>query len=127
MVFHFPVRIHCQNTLSEYIALQHMFNNTIVNVMSYVFFLLHRIYQQVEMLGLFLFNDSLVVTRRTTKHLPFERSFDTVYRFEACTSLTRLRVDDIPDTKCKLLKKSQCTYQNRPVPGHYQPDAGKSK
>ena len=55
------------------------------------------------MLGLFLFNDALVVSRRTTKHFPFEQAVEHVYRFESCVSLTRLRIDDIPDSKCKFL------------------------
>ena len=61
-----------------------------------------RVYQHIEMLGLFLFNDSLVVTRRTTRHFPFERATELNYRFETCAPLNRLRLDDIPDSKCKF-------------------------
>ncbi|CAH1798589.1 unnamed protein product [Owenia fusiformis] len=58
-----------------------------------------RVYQHIETLGLFLFNDSLIVTRRTSKHFPFERSVEQSYRFLTCVCLTRLRVEDIPDSK----------------------------
>ena len=53
------------------------------------------------MLGLYLFNDALVVTKRSTKNFPFERSKEFIYVFEAVTGLMRLRVEDIPDSKCK--------------------------
>ncbi|KAI0209104.1 Epithelial cell-transforming sequence 2 oncogene-like [Lamellibrachia satsuma] len=59
----------------------------------------HRTYQHIEMLGLFLFNDSLVITRRTTHNFPFDRAVEHTYRFEACASLNRLRVEDIADSK----------------------------
>ncbi len=55
----------------------------------------------MQTLGLYLFNDSLVVTRRTLKNFPFERRVDYIYSFETCTSLNRLRVEDIPDSKCE--------------------------
>ena len=58
------------------------------------------------MLGLYLFNDALVVTRRTTRHTPFGRSVQHIYRFETCCSLNRLRIDDIPDSKCKYTSKT---------------------
>ena len=62
-----------------------------------------RTYHHFKTLGLFLFNDSLVVTRRTSRHLPFERSVEHTYHFETCASLTRLRVRDIPDSKCEFM------------------------
>lgn len=58
-----------------------------------------RVYQQIEMLGLFLFNDALVVTRRTTKHFPFERNVEHTYRFLYSLSLSKLKIIDVPDTK----------------------------
>lgn len=67
-------------------------------------------YRHVENLGLFLFNDSLVVTKRTVKHIPFERSKEEVHVFVECCQLIRLRVEDIPDSKCKLIFSfSLCT------------------
>lgn len=60
-------------------------------------------YRHVENLGLFLFNDSLVVTKRTVKHLPFERSKEEIHVFVECCQLVRLRVADIPDSKCKII------------------------
>ena len=59
-----------------------------------------RIYQQMENLGLFLFNDTLVVTTRTNSHVPFERCVELVYTFDTCAVLSRLRLEDIPDSKC---------------------------
>lgn len=62
-----------------------------------------RVYQHIEMLGLFLFNDALVVTRRTDKNFPFTRAVEHTYRFESSLALSRLRVRDIPESKCKWL------------------------
>ena len=53
------------------------------------------------MLGLFLFTDALIVTKRTTRNHPFERCFDYNYQFVNCSSLIRLQIEDIPDSKCK--------------------------
>ncbi len=61
-----------------------------------------RVYRQVETLGLYLFNDSLLVTKQTTKHLAFEREVEHNYRFDTCTSLARLRLADIPESKCEF-------------------------
>lgn len=58
-----------------------------------------RIYRHNGMLGLFLFTDALIVAKRTTRNHPFERYFDYNYRFVACSSLVRLQVEDIPDSK----------------------------
>ena len=59
-----------------------------------------RIYQQMETLGLFLFNDTLVVTTRTNSHVPFERCVEHIYTFDTCAVLLRLHLEDIPDSKC---------------------------
>ena len=77
-----------------------------INVFSISPFIFCRTYQHIEMLGLFLFNDSLVITRRTTRNFPFDRAVEHTYRFEACASLNRLRVEDIADSKCELFAKS---------------------
>lgn len=58
-----------------------------------------RVYQHIEMLGLFLFNDALVVTRRTDRNFPFTRAREHTYRFESSLALSRLRVRDIPESK----------------------------
>ncbi|XP_078322430.1 epithelial cell-transforming sequence 2 oncogene-like isoform X2 [Crassostrea virginica] len=58
-----------------------------------------RVYQHIEMLGLFLFNDALVVTRRTDRNFPFTRAVEHTYRFESSLALSRLRVRDIPESK----------------------------
>ncbi|XP_069127414.1 epithelial cell-transforming sequence 2 oncogene-like isoform X1 [Argopecten irradians] len=58
-----------------------------------------RVYQHFEDLGLFLFNDALVITRRTSKHFPFTRAVEHTYRFETSLSLTRLKVIDLDNTK----------------------------
>ena len=60
-----------------------------------------RVYQQMEPLGLMLFNDALVVTTRTNSHVPFERCVEHIYTFDTCVVLTRLRLEDIPDSKCQ--------------------------
>ena len=80
----------------------------LISIISNVnFYSIARTYQHIETLGLYLFNDSLVVTRRTSKHFSFERQVDYNYRFEACAALHRLRVEDIPDSKCKFKQKSE--------------------
>ncbi|XP_071113963.1 epithelial cell-transforming sequence 2 oncogene-like [Haliotis cracherodii] len=58
-----------------------------------------RAYQHTQMLGLYLYNDALVVTRRTSKHFPFSRAVEYTYKFEASVGLTRLSVTEIPDSK----------------------------
>jgi hypothetical protein len=58
-----------------------------------------RVYQHVDSLGLYLFNDALVVTQLTNRQFPFERSVEHIYTFTTCTMLTRLKIDDIPDSK----------------------------
>jgi len=61
---------------------------------------MYRVYQQMETLGLFLFNDTLVITTRTNSSVPFEWCVEHVYTFDTCAVLSRLRVEDIPDSKC---------------------------
>ncbi|XP_002730688.2 epithelial cell-transforming sequence 2 oncogene-like [Saccoglossus kowalevskii] len=59
----------------------------------------YKMYQHIEDLGLFLFNDALVVTIRTIKHFPYERSVEEKFKFYASIGLIRLKIDDLPDTK----------------------------
>ncbi|XP_020620781.1 epithelial cell-transforming sequence 2 oncogene-like [Orbicella faveolata] len=61
-----------------------------------------RIYQQVGDLGLFLFNDALVVTTLTFKFVPFQRLVQRNYKFQACLTLKKLQVENLADSKCKL-------------------------
>ncbi|XP_048830772.1 epithelial cell-transforming sequence 2 oncogene-like isoform X1 [Brienomyrus brachyistius] len=58
-----------------------------------------RVYEQVDDLGLFLFNDALVLTRRSVVHLPFRHGCKTSHTFLASVALHVLTLRDITDTK----------------------------
>lgn len=58
-----------------------------------------RIYQQVGDLGLFLFNDALLVATLTFKFVPFQRLVQRNYKFQACMTLKKLRVENLADSK----------------------------
>ncbi|XP_053396270.1 epithelial cell-transforming sequence 2 oncogene-like isoform X2 [Mercenaria mercenaria] len=58
-----------------------------------------QVYQHAAIFGLFLFNDALVLTRRTSKNFPFSRAIEYNFKFEASISLSRLRIHDLPDSK----------------------------
>ncbi|XP_075410012.1 epithelial cell-transforming sequence 2 oncogene-like [Tenrec ecaudatus] len=58
-----------------------------------------RLYEHVHDLSLFLFNDALMVSRRGTSHIPFERTSKTTHQFIASVALHTLLVEDIPDSK----------------------------
>ncbi|CAL1534144.1 unnamed protein product [Lymnaea stagnalis] len=58
-----------------------------------------RAFQEIAMLGLYLFNDALLITRRTSKHFPFSRAVEFIYKYETSMSLVRMKVVDIPDSK----------------------------
>lgn len=58
-----------------------------------------KVYQHFSMNGLFLFNDALVITRRTSKHFPFSRAIEYNYKFEVSVALGRMRVHDLPESK----------------------------
>ncbi|XP_059150154.1 epithelial cell-transforming sequence 2 oncogene-like [Physella acuta] len=58
-----------------------------------------RAFQEIAMLGLYLFNDALLITRRTSKHFPFSRAVEFTYKYETSMSLNRMKVLDIPDSK----------------------------
>ncbi|XP_054577680.1 epithelial cell-transforming sequence 2 oncogene-like [Eptesicus fuscus] len=58
-----------------------------------------RLYEHTRDLGLFLFNDALLVASRSTSHTPFERTSKSTYQFIASVALHRLLVEDIPDSK----------------------------
>uniref|UniRef100_A0A4X2JWP5 Epithelial cell transforming 2 like n=1 Tax=Vombatus ursinus TaxID=29139 RepID=A0A4X2JWP5_VOMUR len=59
-----------------------------------------RFYEHIHDLSFFLFNDSLLVSRRTVAHTPFERTTQTTYHFLALVALHQLLIEDIPDSKC---------------------------
>ncbi|XP_078086763.1 epithelial cell-transforming sequence 2 oncogene-like [Mustelus asterias] len=58
-----------------------------------------RIYEHINDMSLFLFNDTLLFTSRTVSHLPFERSPKTSLQFLAAVALPRLLIEDVPDSK----------------------------
>uniref|UniRef100_G3W1L7 Epithelial cell transforming 2 like n=1 Tax=Sarcophilus harrisii TaxID=9305 RepID=G3W1L7_SARHA len=58
-----------------------------------------RLYEHIYDLSLFLFNDALLVSRRTIVHTPFERTTETTYQFLALEVLHQLLIEDIPDSK----------------------------
>lgn len=58
-----------------------------------------RVYQQVGDLGLFLFNDALLLATLTFKFVPFQRLVRKNYKFKACLSLKKLKVENLADSK----------------------------
>uniref|UniRef100_H3C0E4 Coiled-coil domain containing 28A n=1 Tax=Tetraodon nigroviridis TaxID=99883 RepID=H3C0E4_TETNG len=58
-----------------------------------------RIYQTVCDLGLFLFNDLLLLTRRTVRHLPFTLGRRSTHTFQASVALSSLAVRDMAHTR----------------------------
>ncbi|XP_038078393.1 epithelial cell-transforming sequence 2 oncogene-like isoform X2 [Patiria miniata] len=57
------------------------------------------LYEHVQDLGLFLFNDALMVTIRTIKTLPYTRQTEALYQFHSSVALPRLLVQELPDSK----------------------------
>ncbi|XP_030051381.1 epithelial cell-transforming sequence 2 oncogene-like [Microcaecilia unicolor] len=58
-----------------------------------------RMYEHVSDLSLFLFNDALVIAKRSVSSVPFRRTSSTKYQFSASVALCRLLLEDIPDSK----------------------------
>ncbi|KAJ8399471.1 hypothetical protein AAFF_G00411830 [Aldrovandia affinis] len=58
-----------------------------------------RVYEHVGDLGLFLFNDALVLSERSVSHQPYSRSRETSHTFLASVALHTLSLRDIADTK----------------------------
>ncbi|KAG7502455.1 hypothetical protein JOB18_020219 [Solea senegalensis] len=58
-----------------------------------------RTYEQVSDLGLFLFNDALVLTRRNVHHTPFALAHRSTHTFLASVALTSLAVREITHTR----------------------------
>lgn len=52
-------------------------------------------------MGLFLFNDVLVLSRRTVRHLPFTLLHRSTHTFQACVAVGSLAVREIADTRCE--------------------------
>ncbi|XP_022108394.1 epithelial cell-transforming sequence 2 oncogene-like isoform X2 [Acanthaster planci] len=57
------------------------------------------LYEHISDLGLFLFNDALMVTIRTIKTLPYTRQTEALYHFHSSVALPRLLVQELPDSK----------------------------
>lgn len=60
-----------------------------------------RIYEQVSDAGLFLFNDALVLTRRSVQHTPFSLAHRSTHTFLASVALGSLAVREIRHTRCE--------------------------
>ncbi|MCJ8737155.1 hypothetical protein PDJAM_G00020570 [Pangasius djambal] len=58
-----------------------------------------RMYECIKELGLFLFNDVVVLTEKRETHVPFSLAVNTSHTFLASVSLHSLSVSDIVDTK----------------------------
>uniref|UniRef100_A0A3P9AF49 Epithelial cell transforming 2 like n=1 Tax=Esox lucius TaxID=8010 RepID=A0A3P9AF49_ESOLU len=58
-----------------------------------------RVYEHVSDVGLFLFNDALVLTQKRVCHLPFTHSRCDTHTFLASVSLHSLTVREITDTR----------------------------
>nr|XP_029134788.1 epithelial cell-transforming sequence 2 oncogene-like [Labrus bergylta] len=58
-----------------------------------------RTYEHVSDVGLFLFNDALVLTRRNVHHTPFSLAHQSTHTFLASVALCSLRVREITHTR----------------------------
>ncbi|XP_072545995.1 epithelial cell-transforming sequence 2 oncogene-like isoform X2 [Salminus brasiliensis] len=58
-----------------------------------------RMYECVSELGLFLFNDALVLSERRLSHMPFSLAVNISHTFLASIALHRLSLSEIVDTK----------------------------
>lgn len=79
-----------------------------------------RTYEQVSDVGLFLFNDALVLTRRNVHHIPFTLSRRSSHTFLASVALSSLAVREITHTRCEFLPSTRPGLQkiNPPVVGN---------
>lgn len=68
-----------------------------------------RVYEQVSEVGLFLFSDALVLTRRMVHHTPFTLAHRSTHAFQASVALSSLAVREITHSRCEflLMKKSK--------------------
>ncbi|XP_063079969.1 epithelial cell-transforming sequence 2 oncogene-like [Engraulis encrasicolus] len=58
-----------------------------------------RMFEHVQDLGLFLFNDALLLSERKESHQPYSRTVRTSHTFLASVALRCLILQDIPDTR----------------------------
>lgn len=61
-----------------------------------------RTYEQVADVGLFLFDDALVLTRRTARHTPFALAHRSAHAFLASVALGSLTVREIAHSRCEF-------------------------
>lgn len=61
-----------------------------------------RLYEHIHDLSLFLFNDILVISKRSLSYQPFEWTPKTTHQFLTVIPLPWLTVEDILDSKCML-------------------------
>lgn len=85
---------------------------------------LHRLYEHTRDLSLFLFNDALLVSNRSTSHTPFERTSKSTHQFIASVALHRLLIEDISDTKCMYSFPSRKLYYTKII-NYYNRKVGK--
>ncbi|XP_033634107.1 epithelial cell-transforming sequence 2 oncogene-like [Asterias rubens] len=57
------------------------------------------LYEHTQDLGLFLFNDALMVTIQTIKTMPYTRQTETLYHFHSSVGLPKLEIQELPDSK----------------------------
>lgn len=65
-----------------------------------------RTFEHVADVGLFLFNDALLLTRRNVHHIPFTVTKRCTHTFLASVALTSLTVREITHTRCTSMWKS---------------------
>lgn len=91
--FYVPVGSMCCNVLK----LQHSF---LYSSSAFVSPCMSRTFEQVSDVGLFLFNDALVLTLRNIHHTPFTLAHRCTHTFLASVALTSLAVREITHTRC---------------------------
>ncbi|KAI3365829.1 hypothetical protein L3Q82_000820 [Scortum barcoo] len=74
-----------------------------------------RTYEQVCDVGLFLFNDALVLTRRNVHHTPFTLAHRSTHTFLASVALSCLAVREITHTRCDTSWKLTCSLVTKRV------------
>ncbi|KAF3857448.1 hypothetical protein F7725_009307 [Dissostichus mawsoni] len=72
-----------------------------------------RIYEHVSDVGLFLFNDALVLTRRRVHHTPFTLTYQSTHTFLASVALSSLSVREITHTRWSLSFLGVCHRERR--------------
>lgn len=65
-----------------------------------------RIFEQVSDVGLFLFNDALVLTRRNVHHTLFTPAHRSTHTFLASVALCSLAVREITHSRCEFHRRS---------------------